>query len=231
MITTSELYKDILKDPDRRVEYRLDIGKTQYGMGNMLSLGVHYQLFPQDTLSIGGAVSAELDITLRGVAEEPEVAGQVRLYVRVVSGDRVSEWLPHGVFFVDTRARDYVTDTLTLHCYDVLIMAEYEWEPDQSLEFPLLMSTAAEEIATELGTSLDPRCTFADYTMEYPVGLTLRGVLQEIAAAHGGNWIATYEGKLLLVALDSLPEETWYLVREDGTPINFGGAVILIDHG
>jgi hypothetical protein len=43
-----------------------------------------------------------------------------------------------------------------------------------------------------------------------------------IAAAHGGNWVITDEGKLRLIPLGSAPAETNNLVTEHGDTITFG---------
>jgi hypothetical protein len=56
----------------------------------------------------------------------------------------------------------------------------------------------------------------------------MREVLGFIAAMYGGNWVITKEGKLSLITLAGLPEETNYLVTNFGNPITFGGDRILV---
>ena len=69
--------------------------------------------------------------------------------------------------------------------------------------------------------SSDPESGTGDY-------YSIRQELQWIAAAHGGNWIITGEGKLLLVPLLSMPEETSRLVTEYGDAITLGGVKIRV---
>lgn len=67
------------------------------------------------------------------------------------------------------------------------------------------------------------------YAIDHPANnYTIRDELCFIAAAHGGNWIMTGEGKLLLVPLLSIPEETSFLVTEYGSAITLGGVKLLV---
>ena len=117
-----------------------------------------------------------------------------------------------------------------MEAFDAMRKAEVVWEPDQSLEFPLPMPEAAAEFARIMGVELDPRTTINPaYSIDYPANdYTIRDELRFIAAAHAGNWIVTGEGKLLLVPLLSIPDETNYLVTEYGGAITFGGVRILV---
>jgi hypothetical protein len=49
-----------------------------------------------------------------------------------------------------------------------------------------------------------------------------------VAVCEGGNWVITDEGKLLLLRLGDIPEETSYLVTEYGGAITLGGVKILV---
>ena len=66
------------------------------------------------------------------------------------------------------------------------------------------------------------------YDIGLPVGYSMREVLSNIASMYGGNWIMTFEGKLRLVTLTELPEETYYLLEEHFDAITFGGDRILV---
>ena len=81
-----------------------------------------------------------------------------------------------------------------------------------------------------MGVNLDKRTVLnSAYTIDYPANdYTVRNELCFIAAAHGGNWIITDAGDLLLVPLLSMPAETNYLITEYGDAITFGGVKILV---
>ena len=111
-----------------------------------------------------------------------------------------------------------------------MLKAEQIWTPDQSLEFPMPMTQAANIIADIMGVEIDARTVLnSAYTVDYPANdYTLRDVLRFIAAAHGGNWIMSDVGKLRLIKLGELADETNYLIDESGDWITFGGDRILV---
>lgn len=138
-------------------------------------------------------------------------------------------WYQLGVFYTDTRAR--TGDMLNIIAYDEMIKSDIIWVPDQELEFPMSMPDAVAKIRQVMGVELDGRTVLnSAYTIDYPANdYTLRDVLGFIGAAHAGNWIFTSDGKLLLVPLfASMPEETSYLITEDGDPILIGGVHITV---
>lgn len=205
------------------MEYKVEIAGIEYGMNNLQAVQITQPLF--DKLSIGNACSAELNITFWPMDTVPKMA-MIVPYCKETLEDT---WNQIGVFYTDTRVSSGTA--MNIIAYDAMMKAEVEWTPDQTLEFPMSMQDAVTVIADLMGVELDPRTSLnPSYTIDYPAnGYTLRDVLRYIAAAHGGNWIITAEGKLLLVPLfDSMPTETNYLVTEDGDPITFGGTRILV---
>ena len=92
------------------------------------------------------------------------------------------------------------------------------------------MPTAVNLFCQMMGVKLDKRTVLnSAYIIDYPANdYTIRNELCFIAAAHGGNWIITDEGNLLLVPLLSMPAETNYLITEYGDAITFGGVRILV---
>lgn len=232
--TTSELWKTLWRTKNTRREYKFDINGVEYGPEQEVSHSVDNGLF--ETFGIGNATTAKLTLSL--FADQIPRAATIKRYIRLRNGEQASEWLPKGVFF--TNHRTVEDGHWTIEAYDVMRKAEIAWEPDQALEFPLSMPEAAAEFSRLMGCELDPRTSLnPGYTIDYPAtdpdnpdpsnnNYSIRQELQWIAAAHGGNWIVTDEGKLLLVPLLSIPEETNYLVTEYGDPITFGGVRILI---
>lgn len=78
---------------------------------------------------------------------------------------------------------------------------------DDSAFYPYPMDRMAGALAAALGVEIDPRtqiATGAAYVVEQPErGTTIHDVLGLIAAANGGSWIITPEGKLRLVPVIS----------------------------
>ena len=221
---TSELWNALWRTKNTRKEYGFDIDGTWYGPEAEVSHSVNAELYEE--FGIGNATTAQMTISL--YADEIPRAATIQRYVRLVNGSETSEWLPKGVFFTNTRTVD--DGYWTVEAYDAMRKFEQVWEPDQSLEFPMTMPDAVDEFCRLTGVELDERTELnAAYTIDYPANeYTYRNELCYIAAAHCGNWIITDTGKLLLVPLLSIPEETYYLVEEYGDAITFGGDRILV---
>ena len=130
-----------------------------------------------------------------------------------------------GVFYIDTRYQNPTDNTLTIHCYDAMLMAE-QAVPTTGTDISVLGA-----IATQLQTTLDSSVTNA-ITNSYEIPSTMasdssRDVLQAIGAAYGGSFFITRDG-LLGFAGFSVGAETFYLCDEFGNAITFGGDRILV---
>lgn len=204
------------------MEYKVEIGSATYHMSALFSVSITRPLF--EKLSVGNTCAAELKVSFYPSGDVERMA-KVVPYARKTSND---DWVQLGVFYTDTRAKN--GSKLELTAYDSMLKAEQTYLQSDSVgEWPRAMSTVVSEICTRMGIVLDSRTALKSYTVDYPNDLTMREVLGYIAAAHGGNWIITANGKLLLVPLfASMPAETFYLVDEDGTEITFGGDRIIL---
>lgn len=221
---TSELWKALWETKGTRLEYGFDINGVWYGQEAEISHSVESGLY--ESFGIGNATTAKLTLTI--LADDIPRAATIKRYIRLVNGEQVSEWIPKGIFFANRRTED--DGVWTVEAFDAMRKAENVWEPRQDLVFPMTMPDAVGEFARLMGCEIDQRTSLnAAYTIDYPANdYTIRQELQFIAAAHGGNWIVTGEGKLLLVPLLSMPEETNYLVTERGAAITLGGVRILV---
>ena len=227
MQTVSALYQQIMSG-EHYAERKINIAGTDYGEDTIVSLTTTGGLFADGTLSVGSAVSREINLSLWNISKTIPKMAKLIPYYRLSNGTQTSEWIQKGVYYIDTRSVD--SGLLTIHGYDDMLKAEQIWTPDQSLEFPMPMTQAANIIADIMGVEIDARTVLnSAYTVDYPANdYTLRDVLRFIAAAHGGNWIMSDVGELWLVGLNDLPAETNYLCDEDGDWITFGGDRILV---
>lgn len=150
-----------------------------------------------------------------------------------------SEWLPKGVYYIDTRQTSHNDDGVTLmelHGYDAMLKAEQYLGDDMmpSGGWPddgLTDIQVVQMIAAKMGVEVDSR-TVTDmdggYKIPMPVGYTLREVLGYLAAPYLGCFIMTEQGKLRMVSILDLPPETNYLIDNAGYAITFGGDRILV---
>ncbi len=221
---TSELWKTLIRLPDTECQYAFQINNLWYYDDAEISHSVDLSLY--DSFGIGNAMSATLQLEL--YAGDIPRGAVIRRFVRLVNGSRVTEWLPKGVFFTNRRTCE--DGVWSVEAYDAMLKADMTWTPRAGFKFPCTMEAAARDIALSMDTELDPRNVYLPYTMDaYPEGEYMRrDALRDIAAAHGGNWFVSDEGKLRLLPLISFPPETSYLVTEHGDAITFGGVRILV---
>lgn len=222
--TTSALWHDLLHKPGTEREYKFVINDVEYGKDAEVSHSVESQLFEE--FGIGNACCATLKLAV--IADNIPRAATIKRYLRLVNGSQVTAWISKGVFFTNKRSRD--DDYWEVEAYDAMRKADVVWEPSNSLAFPMSMPTAVNLFCQMMGVTLDKRTVLnSAYTIDYPANdYTVRNELCFIAAAHGGNWIITDAGELLLVPLLSMPDETNYLITEYGDAITFGGVRILV---
>ena len=235
MQSVSDLYKEIAAG-DYKTQVKVLINGTEYGHDTLRSLKTKIQVFSQSIPSVGGCYSGEIDITMQKPAQVIPKQAKLQPFVRIhdLGETKFSEWVPKGVFYIDTRkTAEDGTDVkiLTLHGYDDMLRAEQDY-PDSALSWPATDIDVVREIAAFIGVELDERTVekvVNGYEIPYPDGYSCREVLGYIAAVYAGNFIMSDTGKLRLIVLGDVPsEEESYLINEEGYAITFGGVKILV---
>lgn len=185
-----------------RKEIKVSIAAIDYIEKELISVSTKADLYSSGTVSIGGCVAKEIDLVVRPKGSIPRMA-EIRVYVRLVGDGVATDWLPKGVYYIDTRKTDYSTGIMTIHGYDAMLKAEQVYLGEVDLEpWPQSMNTVAVNIANRMGLVLDPRTKInAGLLAAYPLGLTMREMLGYIAVANAGNWVITDTGTLRLVPL------------------------------
>ena len=206
MRQTSALYKSIRQQPGYHYNVNVICNTTQttYGMNKLKSVHIKPMLFPENGPSIGNACSTECDIVLIEDSENwPRMAEfEVKVQIMSENNTQVSEWLTMGTFYTDERAYT-VTGDLSVIGFDKMLETEQTWAdkitPPSS--WPITAKAWCDLIEDAGLFEFDTRNSI-DNTIAF-VGLntlsTVRDKLKDIAAAHGGNWNVTPEGKLRLV--------------------------------
>lgn len=214
MQNTSELLKTILKNPLCVLQNKVTIAGKDYFDDKIESISVSGSMFSSAGPCIGSAVSRSIEITLKTEGSYIPRSAEIKVYIRLAllnnSGavGSASEWISKGVFFIDTRQPDDADEFLTIHGYDAMLKGELPLLDQSSGEtglWPQPMSAVASACAAKMGVEIDSRTVISsDYTIGYPTDYTCRELLRHIAAAHGGNWIITDDGKLRLIVLGDL---------------------------
>lgn len=199
----------------------------------LYSVVTNHEFFTDGTPSVGDAVAGYVDIKMLAPYNIPKNA-RIALYCRVVNGAETSEWVPQGVYYIDTREQTHSggRDILKIKGYDAMLLANVSYPSDDKHDYPLLDKTMVQFIADNMkidpngsGISVDPRTwelMTAGYKFNLPAGYSMREALGMIAAAYAGNFIISPTGQLRLVSMFDLPPETRVLCTEDGYKIVFG---------
>ena len=259
MQNVSELYQEMLS-ADYNTDVRLAIGETGvlitkqgesitfggvsilvgatgadggYDESILVSVETDSLVFAENSLVVGSCVSAEIDIEMLKPFGDLPARARIVPYTRLSDGVRQSEWIQHGVFYIDTRSeKEYGPDlkTIIIHGYDDMLKAEQDY-PASTLAWPARDTDVVREIAAFIGVSIDSRTIpimNRGYSIQYPTGYSCRDVLGYIAAAYAGCFIMSDLGELRLVTIHGIPRETRYLIDSAGFSITFGGDRILV---
>lgn len=235
MYSVSDLWRTLIVKDGHWFEASLiiDGSPSRVERDKIWSLKTHSVAFAQRTPGVGACLSSELDASItRPTWSVPKMA-KVRPYIRVTDGVDYSEWVPQGVYYIDTREHTKNDDGLNLmnfHCYDGMLKAEQDY-PETSISWPAKDADVIREVAGFLGVGVDQRTwdiVNKNYEIGLPVGYSLRETLGNIGAMYAGNWVMNYDGDLLLIALGNIIKETNYLITESNQVIVFGGDRILV---
>lgn len=226
-------YEKIYAEGDYTTEYKVNIDGTDYDQGMIWSLKTSRKLFTESVPMIGQAMVGQIDMTIT----EPDVTfakqAKIKPYIRIRSRSNtslVSGWVQKGEFFIDTRPTDEEDGIVTMDIqgYDAMRKANQKY-PSSTLYWSETSPKATQvvrEIARFMGVSVDnatvTKLDANPYVIAFPAQYTMAEVLGSIAAMYGGNFCISDTGTLLLIGLMDLPEETYYLVDEDGDCITFG---------
>lgn len=232
MQNTSALYKQIVADNNHWFETKLNIANNNNGYYelfeyNIKQVSVNVAAFPDETPSVGNALSSQIEVELYGnydIPKRAEIKAYIRVARKVQNGVQSSEWIPKGTFYTDTRsfsANNAVIAVTSLSGFDALILTDQDY-PDTEHDWPYYDIHVVQEIASTIGVTVDSRTIgflTSRYSINLPSGYTMRETLQNIAALYGGNFVMTDSNTLLFVPLYGLdPDITgYYLADRDGT--------------
>ena len=205
MQNTSALYKQIIADDNHRFEVKLNIAGVEYGEGEIFQTKIESRVFASAP-TIGGTYASTLEFSIIADGESIPRMAEVRPYFRATDGANTSEWLPLGVFFIDTREVTNNGDGLSVfsaYCYDSMLKANAPYS--SSINWPAADTAVVAEICTALGVSQAPTNAAllnGGFSLEYlPTEYTYRDVLSFIGAMYGANWIMDDAGALKLIPL------------------------------
>ncbi len=209
-----------------------------YDESMLISMTTESRVFGEETLSVGSCVASQIDIEMVKPDAAIPKAARIVPYVRLTDGNRKSEWLQKGVYYIDTRESKNDGSgiaKLVIRGYDDMLRTEQDY-PNSKLVWPAKDIDVVKEIANYIKVDIDPR-TFEIMTNRYEVPIaeaaiateySCREILGYIAAMYAGSFVMTESGELRLVTFWGIPPETRYLVTGNSEAIVIGGVRILV---
>ena len=231
MQDVSELYSEIISGNGFHYECKIVIAESiTLTESSLITMRTVRNLFSGNAPTVGSCVSGEIDISFIDSGITIPRMAKLQPYVRAVNDTQQSEWIPKGIFYIDTREKDQ-NGVTSIHGYDDMLKTEVGFPIGSISEWPSTDELVVLAIAAQIGVNVDTRTwdiIDKDYAVQLPAEYTSREVLGFIAAMYAGCWIMNDLGKLQLITLNGLPEETNYLTDESGNLLAFGGTRILI---
>lgn len=229
MQSTSATYQRIAND-QYNARGKVTIDGTDYGEAELYEVTIRRNVFGEENPCVGSCIAAEIDISFKEPPGSITRMAQILPYIQIYNSTETSEWIPKGVFYIDTRSTDEDSKKLYIHGYDSMLKAEAPY-PASAMAWPAKDSNVLTEIALNMDVEIDDRTwdiipQSGTYDIQFPAAYTMREVLGFIAGMHGGNFIINDNGELQLIALNGLPETSDLLINENGYYITFGGTRI-----
>ena len=228
MYSVSTLFNTLVNADGHWFENRVIVNGVTYAQNQIIDMSVELRMFSDQTPAVGGCIAGELTLSLLDPPADIPRMALIQPYVRVTDGTQTSEWVPQGKYYIDTRETTKNDDGLpvmSVHAYDAMLKTETDY-PNTTHSWPVSDIYVVNEIASALGVTVDARTTALmdkAYSIGLPAGYSMREVLSNIASMYAGNWVMSYDGELLLIAINGLPAETNYLIDESYNAITFGG--------
>ena len=171
MQNVSALYNTIIGD-EHWFETKLVIdGVGTFDETQLFQVVTSHAMF-SDTPRVGMAVAGEIDVKMLFPTVEIPTMACLRPYVRACNATQQSEWIPQGVYYIDTRERtrdDTGLSVLTIHGYDAMLKAEQMY--NGRIKGNSTDKQMVTEIAYQMGISVDSRTNTimnASYTIPLP---------------------------------------------------------------
>lgn len=208
MYPISPIFADYIKRRDKTYKVKALIDGVEYTSANIVEFEIENILAAADEFEIGTAIPSKLIMKLRlpdAIKPNAKVIPYLALSLESMTwldakypwqdmhipwATGMTEWLPLGEFYIDSREK--INDVWTYTCYDKLIMADVAYI--SQLNYPTSQKAVFDEICTRIGFTYDSSVVInPSYQIQAgPAGYTCRQVLAFIAGANGAS---IYMGK------------------------------------
>lgn len=191
-------------EPDRelRAKVLVTVGgaTTEYDDQNIGAISLDETVNPDDSLVIGTAASAKLELTLTNIPADTELDGAtIEPRLGFIVDGTVDNYIPLGVFNVEEVdwQKDGEIARATLTCFDNMVRLETAYILS-SLTYPASLRAVAQEVAQKAGVTFNAASLAAIPTtpVDELMGYTLREAIGLVASYMGGFAIFNRAGEL-----------------------------------
>ena len=237
MYPISTTFSEYLQARSREWMVKVDIGGKEYGAGSIVDFEIHNSATGGQTFELGAAVVSKLTLRIKttdtiavnarvvpyiGLRLPANMAGAESAWQDAdVSWDAagfpwigaVTEWMPLGEFFIDSR--EEVLGVWVFTCYDKLMRANVPYV--SQLTYPATQKAVWEEICSSLGFAHDSSVVIdpAFMIQAGPAGYTKREVLAYIASANASCLYVAKDGTLRFRRFGASDEPVVTLTKAD----------------
>lgn len=178
---------------------------------NIVSLKTQSSLFDKEEFSIGCCSSGEIDFEFYPRGEDDEeiqipTAAMLKIYTRLydVTNDRASEWIPKGVYFIDSREENSVSGSIKIHGFDAIDRLNLNLAKG-TFSYPVQSSTVINRIASTIGVSVGnisaiASTSFTEEQINKSYMKSIKSFLCGLAAINCANFYITEDGRLSAVS-------------------------------
>lgn len=215
MQATSLTHKQIVTVGEYTCLTRAVIAGETYYWSDLISAKSKRGMFGQ-SFGIGASPCSDLTLKMKYPSTPVPRMAPVEISVAVKDGQNTAEWIPKGVFWIDTRSDDWTyqangLQTMEIHGYDAMAFGDGDC-PSDGLTFPASEIDVVRVIAAHLNPIEDSRY---DVTVDpetealiqnlFPIPsvkyYSSREILGFIAGVYGGSFVITERNTLKLVTL------------------------------
>lgn len=180
MVPISSRFAEYLANRAGLWQVKLNVNGVEYGNDTIVDFTIKTNM-AGDKFELGGGICDELAVTLRTDDVIPANA-RIMPYLALDGSNGMTEWLPMGEFFVDSR--EQMKRVWTFSCLDRLVYADVPYV--SGLSYPATMQDIWNEMMALLDFESDASVIIhPSYVLPVaPTGFTCRQVMSFIASAN-----------------------------------------------
>lgn len=205
MYNVSALFKQYCSQSDREFNVKASVNGVDYLNTSVVEFDIEDSIIPSEDFTIGTVITSRLTIKIR-TSDTIATNAKIQPFVQMNGTSGVTEWMPLGAFYIDTRS--YQNGVWTFVCYDKLILSQQTYV--SSLTYPVSMESVWNEICLQLNYTSDSSVKInSSYEVPYKdEDITIHDMIGYIASAHGASVRMTKDEKVAWVSFSTNPTRT-----------------------